>query len=631
MKKYNLYLWLLALVGLMTSCSQDETDALQNEASNRVTIGASISEALQTRAASVTIPDGYKLRYVLEVRKNTESEFPPSESSTPIWRYEETKTDASGVDFEFTLEDAGNYKALLWADFIPTGATTSTVNSPNTYTHYADHHYKTNSEDGLKIVELLKTNTDYVINDDTRDAFFACIDIKKGTGAFERDVELKRPFGQINVIEKNTDLLAKVESMTLEYEVPIKFNLEEDYSWNQKVAVKPTVNTLPNVTDARKANLFYDFIFTSARSQTTLGEIKLTFTDNDPSVTLEEFIIPSNMPAVRNKRTNISGYILHTSSVPSGSAKLSVTVSDGWTTEPNKEEDIDEIVLAKQVLGTAWSSGSSNNAEDYHYTITTLGQLEALSTLTKAGTVITGCTKSYGFANYKLGNNISLENKPWTPIDDFHGTFDGQGYTISNMNVSITSQSQSGISGGLFEYIGGTVSNLIVEGTVTVNGEGDCIAGGICGQVSGTIEFCRFNGSVSSTTSNNEKLNYAGGITGDRNAMPTITGCIANAKVTISGGKNDKSAAGGLAGYIDGSDCKYSAWNNASSEGTSVMIGKNRDDSSPTACNSFTTISGLNDLLPDINSNVPGSTYIWQAGSDSNAYPKLVLRQSPGN
>lgn len=28
MKKYHLYLWIIALVGLMTSCSQDETDAL---------------------------------------------------------------------------------------------------------------------------------------------------------------------------------------------------------------------------------------------------------------------------------------------------------------------------------------------------------------------------------------------------------------------------------------------------------------------------------------------------------------------------------------------------------------------------------------------------------------------------
>ena len=45
MKKYHLYLWFIALVGLMTSCSQDETDALQTATeSNRVTLTASLPE-----------------------------------------------------------------------------------------------------------------------------------------------------------------------------------------------------------------------------------------------------------------------------------------------------------------------------------------------------------------------------------------------------------------------------------------------------------------------------------------------------------------------------------------------------------------------------------------------------------
>lgn len=622
MKKYNLYLWLLALVGLMTACSQDETDALQNEASNRVTIGASISEALQTRAASVTIPDGYKLRYVLEV-------WSTGGHYACIHRNEETATTAEAVTFEFTLADAGNYKALLWADFVPTGATMSQVNSPNTYTHYADNFYTTNTENGLKAVTLAKTNKAYVINDDTRDAFFACITIEKETGAFEKSVELTRPFGQINVIEKNTELLSKVESMTLEYEVPSTFDVEFGFTLNMtEVAVNPTVSTLPNATTDRKANLFYDFIFTRPKTQTILGEIKLAFTSSDPSVTLDDFIIPSNMPVERNKRTNISGFILHTSSAPSNAAKLTVTVSDGWT-EPDKEEDIDEIVLAKKVLETAWISGNSNNAEDYHYTITTLEQLEALAMLAKAGTVITGCTKSYGYANYKLGNSINLENKPWTPIDEFHGTFDGQGHTISNMNVSITTKSTdiNGIDGGLFGHIGGTVRNLIVEGEVTVKGEGIFYAGGICGSLSGAITFCRFNGTVSSTTGSGD-LNYAGGITGYcLGSGPTITGCIANAKVTATGGT--KSGAGGLAGNAEGTDCSYSAWNSDASTGTSDMIGKLYNNvSAPSNNKSFTSISDLNKLLNDINDGVSGSDYIWEAGDSNTDYPKLGKRSS---
>lgn len=625
MKKYHLYLWFIALVGLMTACSQDEAAGPQNEASSRVRIGTSINQALQTRAASVTIPANHKLRYVLEV-------WSTGESPACKYRAEETATTVAAVVFDFTLTEAGSYKALLWADFVPTGASETSVTSPNTYTHYADHYYTTNSTNGLKAVELLKKNTDYVINDEARDAFFACITIQKGTGAFEENVELKRPFGQINVIEKNTNLLTKVESMTLDYNIPIGFNVETGLPLVNKARAQPTVSTLPTATAACKANLFYDFIFTNATGQTTLGEIKLTFTSSDQTVTLDAFTIPANMPAVRNKRTNISGSILHASSAPSDDAKLSVTVSDGWT-ESDKEEDIDRFISIKKILDNVRSSGSGDDAKNYCYTISTPEQLEALSTLAKAEAVITDCTTAkYRYANYKLNNDISLENnKPWTPIAGLMGTFDGQGHTISKMNVSITSQSD--IYGGLFETIGGTVSNLIVEGEVTVNGENNCFAGGICGWLGGTIEFCRFNGTVSSTTTNNTMRNSAGGITGDFGGTPTITGCIANATVTISGGNIDYSGAGGLAGSIDGDNCTYSAWNSDSSEGTSAMIGKNLDNgnSQGTGNNGFTNISGLNNLLSGINDGVSNSTYIWQAGSTGTDYPILVKRTPARN
>lgn len=624
MKKYNLYLWLLALVGLMTSCSQDETDALQTtDESNRVTIGASISEALQTRAASVTIPDGYKLRYVLEVWKNTESEFPPFESNR-ICRYEETMTDASGVNFKFTLTDAGNYNALLWADFIPVGETGGEATGPNSYTHYADNFYTTNTASGLKAVTLAKTGADYVINAAARDAFFGMIWISKEAEAYTGTVELKRPFGQINIIEKNAEQFSKVATMTLGYEVPSTFDCS--IGGPQKELAQVSLSEV-TPSSANNGTLFYDYIFASESGQTTLGNIKLTFTSNDPSVGIGDYTIPANIPVERNKRTNISGNIIHTSS---GAANLTVTVSDGWE-ETTEEYDPDIINAAKAILDAAQESGGGNDAQNYTYTISTAEQLAALATLANNRTVITGCTSTaytsqYRSANYKLTDNINLENEPWTPINNFMGTFDGQGHTISNMNVSITSTSD--IDGGLFGYMSGTVSNLIVEGTVTVNGGGKCYTGGICGLLGGTIKFCRFNGTVSSTTTSTTSGNYAGGIMGDYiGAIRNITGCIANAKVTATGGKADNSGAGGLAGRIAGTDCKYSAWNSDASTGTENMIGKNLDGSTGTGNQSFTDISGLNNYLSTINSNVSG-TYQWEAGDSNTDYPKLGKRSS---
>lgn len=188
---------------------------------------------------------------------------------------------------------------------------------------------------------------------------------------------------------------------------------------------------------------------------------------------------------------------------------------------------------------------------------------------------------------------------------------------------------QSAAIGGLFGYLYGTVSNLIVEGTVTVNGAGSCSAGGICGQFGGRIEFCRFNGTVTSTTTGNNKSNYAGGIIGSTVGVPTITGCIANAKATISGGKADDSGAGGLAGYIAAQNISYSAWNSVPDNGGTVaMVGKNAaGGGNATATNSFTTIAGLNALLSDINNGVSDSDYKWVAGNASTDYPTLTPRK----
>ena len=62
MKKYHLYLWIIALIGMITSCSQNETDALQNANNKMVSITASLPVDFvqpnpQSRAALPEAPD----------------------------------------------------------------------------------------------------------------------------------------------------------------------------------------------------------------------------------------------------------------------------------------------------------------------------------------------------------------------------------------------------------------------------------------------------------------------------------------------------------------------------------------------------------------------------------------------
>ena len=614
MKKYHLYLWIIALVGLMTSCSQDETDALQTATeSNRVTLTASLPEdfaQIGTRALPAA-PADHKLRCILEVWTQGES---------PALKHREEQVGLTGdnVVFDFTI-DEGTYDCLFWADFIGEDAKgLSATIGDLSYGHYDDKFYATNnSTNGLKAISIIENK--YAFNTDARDAFFGHYVLDKQTAAVTNPSipALTRPFAKLTIKEKDATNYSYCNGLTATYDVPTTFNVLDG-------TVSGTAQVTCSSKSTESQTLFSDYILTDAAS--TLGSIDLTFTGTKD---LQSVTTPAGIPLKRNYKTNAAGSLISEKPVPIKDVKLTVDINSDWT-KPDVEYDT-EVAFAKKILDDVKDSGTGDDAKNYHYTIATAEQLAALSTLAKAYAVITDCTNAkYYEANYKLNADINLENKPWTPINYFEGTFDGQGHTISNMNVSI--QSTDGISAGLFGISDGTIRNLIVEGEVTVNSGRSCQVGGICGRSPfGKIEFCRFNGTVSSTTSNQQSYNSAGGIMGDDVTGATITGCIANAKVTISGGDTSNSAAGGLAGKMKGEDCTYSAWNNDSSDGTSDMIGKNRNNSSSTACNSFTNISELNALLSGINTGVPSSTYIWEAGGDGNTYPKLVKRSSAGN
>ena len=142
-------------------------------------------------------------------------------------------------------------------------------------------------------------------------------------------------------------------------------------------------------------------------------------------------------------------------------------------------------------------------------------------------------------ADAVLTADIDLGGEAFTPIgagaaiaDAYAGTFDGQGHSITGLNVS------GAINQGLIGTLnGGAVKNLKVSGTVS----GTTNVGGIVGRLhAGTIENCSMAGSVSATNSKNA---YAGGIVGIFNlAGPAVTGCSNSASVSGT-------HAGGIVGH----------------------------------------------------------------------------------
>ena len=147
-----------------------------------------------------------------------------------------------------------------------------------------------------------------------------------------------------------------------------------------------------------------------------------------------------------------------------------------------------------------------------------------------------------------LTANIDLKNEPWTPIGNFtegnqiyyEGTFDGNGHTISGLNVTGDFQ-----YAGLFGVVtGGTIKNLTVAGNVSPSII-QCGAGGIVGRASDAakIENCSNHCSVTGRNSS-----IIGGISGYNVDGAKIIDCYNVG--TISG--TFAQGAGGIAGHNAG-------------------------------------------------------------------------------
>ncbi len=320
MKPYLSFFWALALTGLAVACTKTEPSAQSPDAENdRVVIGAAVGAETATRASDDLQIEGYSLRYILEVRNSTDA---------VSYREEKLVGDASQtIDFDFSLPVAGDYQALLWADYVNDGAAA-------TDGHYEDLYYTTAGAGGLKNVGLIASA--YAVNTPSRDAFFAGKPFTKtnGTTAEVGSVTLSRPFGRINVIEKNPVPLAGLTVMSLSYEVPSSFNVADGTVGSETVAVNLDDLTAFPAAAEEKANLFYDYLFAPAEGQMLLGEVVVDYTAAGAS---RIFTVPANVPIERNRRTNVSGFLLF-DSTQSG---ISVEVDELW-----EEGDISNEIVA---------------------------------------------------------------------------------------------------------------------------------------------------------------------------------------------------------------------------------------------------------------------------------------------
>ena len=139
----------------------------------------------------------------------------------------------------------------------------------------------------------------------------------------------------------------------------------------------------------------------------------------------------------------------------------------------------------------------------------------------------------------------------------FHGTYDGQGHTVSGITVTRTGNTSADNFIGLFGYIyGGTVQNVVLANSTFT---GYRYVGGIAGEISwGTVRNCRVESSVTIKVGNSPAENFGGVVGYFHGSGALMTVCVSAATIENNGLTcNDCGGISGDVSYCTLKDCLY--------------------------------------------------------------------------
>ena len=282
------------------------------------------------------------------------------------------------------------------------------------------------------------------------------------------------------------------------------------------------------------------------------------------TATYEAQIIPHTIPSggtsltihTTNPDKRYNGIILsgsyeaghiHTYNITLGNDRVSITPTD---------EDL------------SWNDGDIRPGlppTGYDLTVSTAKELKAFAdAVNNDHTIGTSSVKARSARVLQTADIDLTGIDDWTPIGNvtsssnnyFKGSYNGNGYTISNLKIKSGEWYR-----GLFGVVIGESSSTptVLTGIhlrnvdIEVSHNSDISCGAIAGAVSdAVITFCSAQGEIK-TDMNQRADNHSGGITGDNRG--TISYCRADVKVTASSDANDTSRecnAGGIAGINTG-------------------------------------------------------------------------------
>lgn len=332
------------------------------------------------------------------------------------------------------------------------------------------------------------------------------------------------------------------------------YNSESELSMNfeyQTTFLKLTLN-FPETTVAGEAALYLtgDNVYSISRMNTTGANAGQLGNQNGFTIT-----VPSvNVSAGQAKDIYIAMYPGAVQNV-----KLQAVMADGKTYEFTLGNanlaagKVYKIEKKGAVVdnGVATSFAGGTGVQNNPYQISNLAQFNFLREQAKINANTSG-------KYFVLTNDIVI-NGSWTPIDNFHGTFDGAGHSILG-NIEVSTTTNTGI--GLFGKMGynATIKNLTNKANITAKTSIKGVAvGGIVGKIPSvdnvTIVNCVNKGII------NSQALATGGIVGEIAARTSESKDILIEACRNEGNINTNSEltsvdhrTGGIVGQINGAN-----------------------------------------------------------------------------
>ena len=410
-----------------------------------------------------------------------------------------------------------------------------------------------------------KINVNYngVANDEYRDAFYKQEVITiKGAGE-SRDIELTRPFAQINFlaadylsveeVEVHTSLKSTVGISGLPTVLNGLDGTVDKYEGVTAFAATAVPTDPAYYTVKKVKHGWYSMNYILASDEKKLNEVTATFTHDKSDKPVQ--VTVDNVPYQRNHRTNIIGNFLTEIAEVSviiieDFDKPDFPVMDDGTPVPPSPSEVPEGGYLREVVGN-----------EVTYTVYNAEGLEAWRKEAHEGTMA-GSDNKIVTVNLVLAADIELPvpaagKSNWTPVGSYatpyYGFIKGNDYTISNLTIISNSTSASACVGFISNADKHANGDVIAE-NITFDNVHISTKGGDTGTVFGLVtseggiirNVCVTDGTVTSTSVR------IGGIAGSCSSGVVIENCTNEVDVT---GDN---FCGGLVGSIDHvviSDC----------------------------------------------------------------------------